>query len=96
MNQTICKAIEEQRVIEFHYDGLLRKVEPFCHGTSKRGKESLRGYQIGGASNSRNVPFWRLFTVAKMRGLSITNEHFTGSRPGYNPNDKDLTVHCNI
>jgi hypothetical protein len=96
MTSKICQAIQENRVIEFHYDGHYRKVEPYCHGTSKRGKESVRGYQVAGGSNSRSIPFWRLFTVAKVRDLSLTDETFQGNRPGYNPNDKHLRVHCNI
>ena len=72
-------------MIEFHYDGYHRKVEPYCHGTSKRGKESVRGYQVAGGSNSRSIPFWRLFTVAKIGDLSLTDETFQGNRPGYNP-----------
>jgi hypothetical protein len=96
MTSKICQAIQENRVIEFHYDGHHRKVEPYCHGTSKRGKESVRGYQVAGGSNSRSIPFWRLFTVAKIGNLSLTDETFQGNRPAYNPNDKDLRVHCNI
>ncbi|SER27710.1 hypothetical protein SAMN04489841_3515 [Natrinema salaciae] len=97
MSEIICKAIREQKVLEFTYDGHHRKVEPYCHGQSKKGKESLRGYQIAGGSNSRRVPFWRLFTVAKMGNLTLTDETFNGNRPHYNPNDKDLSpIHCNI
>lgn len=96
MTSKICQAIQENRVIEFYYDGHYRKVESYCHGTSKRGKESVRGYQVAGGSNSRNIPFWRLFTIAKIGDLSLTDETFQGNRPAYNPNDKDLRVHCNI
>ena len=96
MTSKICQAIQENRVIEFRYDGHYRKVEPYCHGTSKRGQESIRGYQVAGGSNSRSIPFWRLFTVAKIGDLDLTDETFQGNRPAYNPNDKDLRVHCNI
>lgn len=51
MSDIICKAIQEQKVLEFTYDGHHRKVEPYCHGRSKKGKESLRGYQIAGGSS---------------------------------------------
>lgn len=97
MSSLICQAIQEQRLIEFHYDGHYRKVEPYCHGQSKKGKDALRGYQVAGGSNSRSVPFWRLFTIAKMSDLVLTDESFTGNRPQYNPNDKALApIHCNI
>jgi len=97
MNSLICKAIEGKKIIEFTYDGHYRKVEPYCHGRSSKNKESLRAYQIAGGSNSRSVPFWRLFSVKKMRDTTLTNETFTPNRPQYNPNDRDLSpIHCNI
>lgn len=97
MSSIICQAIQEQRVIEFQYDGHYRKVEPYCHGRSKKGTDSLRGYQVAGGSNSRSVPFWRLFTIAKMRNLTLTDETFNGNRAHYNPDDKDLSpIHCNV
>ena len=97
MSSPICEAIQKNRVIEFRYDGHYRKVEPYCHGRSKKGKDSIRGYQIAGGSNSRRIPFWRLFTITKMGNPTLTNETFDGDRPRYNPNDKDLNpIHCNI
>ena len=97
MSSRICEAVQEKKVIEFHYDGQYRNVEPYCHGRSKKGKESIRGYQIAGGSNSRRIPFWRLFTVAKMGDPTLTDETFVGNRPLYNPNDRDLApIHCNV
>ncbi|WP_181685368.1 hypothetical protein [Halorhabdus salina] len=97
MSGKICTAIDQQKVLEFTYDGLLRRVEPHCHGQSQKGKESLRAYQIGGRSQSREIPYWRLFTVAKMSNLRVSDENFSGTRPGYNPNDKDLSpIHCRL
>lgn len=96
MNNQICTAIENNQVIEFHYDGHYRKVEPYCHGWTARNKETVRGYQIDGGSNSRRTPFWRLFTIQKMGGLTLTDEAFLGDRPLYNPDDDHLRVHCNI
>lgn len=97
MNQKICQAIRERQILEFTYDGLLRQVEPHCHGRSQQNKESLRAYQVGGASQSGRIPHWRLFTVSKANGLTLSNERFSGTRSGYNPNDKGMiSICCNL
>lgn len=95
MNLTLCDAIRSRKVIEFHFDGGVRTVEPFCHGVSTAGNEVLRGYQTAGYSSSGRLPEWRLFTVSKISGLVVTGDRFQGSRPGYNPNDSAMNqIHC--
>ena len=90
MNATLCKAIQQKRVIRFLYDGDLRVVEPFCHGVSTAGHEVLRGYQMRGQSESHELG-WKLFTVSEMSGLTITDETFNGVRKFYRPNDQAMT-----
>lgn len=95
MNQTICRAISERRVVQFEYDGGTRVVEPHCHGVSKTGKEVLRGYQVAGYSDSGNPIGWKLFSVQRMSGVTILDTEFPEDRPDYNPHDSAMTqVHC--
>jgi hypothetical protein len=94
MNSQICQAIREMRVIEFYYDGGVRTVEPFCHGVSTAGNEVLRGCQVGGYSRSGDLPRWRLFNVAEIRRLTVTEEAFTGKRPGYRARDSAMGRVC--
>lgn len=97
MDTRICDAIRTLAVIEFHYDGRLRIVEPHCHGTSRAGKEVLRGYQVAGESSSGKTLGWRLFEVDKITGLSATGESFSDPRPGYNPEDSHMiSIHCRL
>lgn len=97
MNQTMCEAINSRQVIRFNYKGGLRTVEPFCHGMSTAGNEVLRGYQTGGYSESGEPVEWKLFRVSEMSNLEMTDEHFSGIRPGYNPHDSAMTtVHCHV
>jgi hypothetical protein len=97
MNAKICEAIDSQRILKFRYKGHKRVVEPFCHGRSQKGKETLRAYQVKGGSTSGRVPDWKFFTVAKMQGIEIKDEEFEGNRPRYNPNDKDMrSMCCNV
>ncbi|WP_414837127.1 WYL domain-containing protein [Candidatus Nanohalococcus occultus] len=93
----ICSAIEKQKKLRFEYRGHERKVEPFCYGTSKKGKETLRAYQTEGGSVSGSVPDWKFFTVGKMSGLEVLDEKFRNNRSLYNPNDRDMKhIFCNV
>jgi predicted DNA-binding transcriptional regulator YafY len=97
MNSTICSAIRSRRVVQFDYDGGLRTAEPFCHGASMDGHDLLRAYQTGGYSESGNSVGWRLFRVDRMNNLNITDESFSGNRPGYNPDDGAMVrVYCRL
>lgn len=39
---------------------------------------ALRGYRIGGSTSSRRLPSLRLFTIARMRELVVTDEVRSG------------------
>ncbi|QHT59871.1 WYL domain-containing protein [Paenibacillus lycopersici] len=90
MNIIVFKAIQERHVIEFHYEGRKRVVEPFCYGISSAGHDILRGFQIRGLSQSGKLG-WRLFRLDRMNFINSLDEHFEGIRKDYNPNDPDMT-----
>lgn len=93
----ICEAITQRSVIRFDYSGGSRDVEPFCHGTSRTGNELLRGYQVGGYSESGNPIGWKIFSVEQMGQIKILEKTFSGSRPQYNPNDSVMAmIHCRV
>ena len=92
---TICAAIRSRRIIEFYYHGGYRTVEPFCLGVVLSGgadNESLLCYQIGGFSELREVVGWKLYRASEMEDIEVSNEQFSGDRPGYDPNDVDMAV----
>lgn len=96
MDQRICAAIEFKHYLLFDYDGLPRQIEPHAHGTSSKGKESVRGFQIGGQSLS-GVLGWRLWDVAKMKSFSVSQSTFAASRPDYVRGDSHMhPVHCEL
>ena len=97
MNSTICAAIAARQLLQFHYTGGLRTVEPYRHGRSTAGHEVLRAYQVSGFSSSRQATGWKLFDVAKMADLRPTPETFSHNRPGYQPKDRAmLVVYCQL
>lgn len=88
MDTDICDAIENQFVIEFHYDGEVRVVEPHCYGVSSKGNEIIRGYQIGGHSSSGKMG-WKLYDISKTEAIITTETKFE-VRSDYKRGDKGM------
>ena len=91
MLQIITNAINNQQVLSLTYDGHHRVVEPHAVGTSQKGNDVLRCYQIAG-THSTGGHDWNLFTVTKMENLALTGQSFVGTRPGYSRGDKGMTT----
>jgi hypothetical protein len=87
----ICEAIARLRLLTFDYGGHARVVQPYCHGFSSTGAETLRAIEL----NGRGRPFGKLWTVAKIENLRLTTDPFAPDDPDYNPNDSAMTqIHC--
>ena len=90
MNSTLMQAIQSKTVIKINYrdETGSRLLEPFCYGMGGSNNELLRAWEISGFSNHPDdVPNWRLFIVEDISSIELTDNHFTGVRPSYNPND---------
>ncbi len=72
-------AIENRRMVRFHYHGKDRLVEPHDHGILK-GSVQLLSWQVAGSS-SRPLPTWLLTKVDEMADLVLQNQTFPGGRP---------------
>jgi hypothetical protein len=84
MEILLATAITERLVIQFYYKGHLRVVEPFTFGILKNGKLALSGYRIGGHSNSKELPNWRLYFIQDISQMQLTDTGASSSRTGYN------------
>jgi len=92
----VCEAIGSQRLLEFDYGGYHRIVQPYCHGFTRKGAESVRAVQVN-ASGSGGRGFGKLWTVAKMQNLRVAVEAFDADDPDYNPNDTAMSeIHCRV
>lgn len=95
----ICRAIDERKIIEFRYGDKLRVVEPYVCGKSAVQKYIFRGFQTGGQSSSKKLG-WRLFEVANISDLEITETEFSGyggDRRLYNPKDPAMKeIFCRL
>jgi hypothetical protein len=93
----ICKAIRTLVVLEFDYNRRHRIVQPYLHGTSTPGRESLRAIQVGGQSRSRSFGSGKLWDVALIQKLRLTTTSFVPDDPDYNPNDSAFAdIHCRV
>jgi hypothetical protein len=91
-----CEAIERRSLLEFHYKGHLRIVQPYCFGVSMRDNDVLRAVQVRGSSSSK-LGIGKLWTVDEMLAPRILDETFTPSDPSYNPNDTAMKrIYCRI
>lgn len=89
----VCRAIRELRVLEFEYYGKRRVVEPYCHGVTAKGAESLRAVQVGG--QGPGFGFGKMWTLEKMSDLHLTERRFVPDDPHYNPDDSAMVrIHC--
>ncbi|HXU02955.1 MAG TPA: hypothetical protein VN903_18440 [Polyangia bacterium] len=87
----ICEAIAAQRLLTFDYLGFRRIVQPYCHGFTNTGEETLRAIEI----NGRGRPFGKLWTVTKMANLQLADDNFAPNDPNYNPADSAMAeIHC--
>jgi hypothetical protein len=93
----ICEAIRKRTLLEFEYKGLRRVVQPYCHGISTRGMESLRAVQVRGSSSSGRFGQGKFWTVSEIVNPRLLDETFVPDDPGYNPNDSGMKyIHCRI
>lgn len=96
MNQTICRAIQEQMVLDPRYHGYSRLVERHAYGRDKNRDEILRCYQVSGGSESGERMGWKLLKIEEMFSLSATSREF-GARAEYRRNDKAMEyIFCQI
>jgi hypothetical protein len=92
----ICKAIRTRCLLEFDYHGHHRVAAPYCHGVSSHGVEVMRAVQIRGTSSS-GLGFGKLWIVAELVALRLSEEHFEPDDPHYNPEDRGMReIHCRI
>ena len=93
LDPNICEAIARCFLLAFEYNGVHRVVQPYCHGFTRSGRETLRAIEVG----ARGRAFGKLWTVAKMERLRLTAEHFIPDDPDYNANDSAMIeIHCSV
>ena len=91
IQRSLCEAINNHQIVQFYYEGHLRIVEPHLVREKTSGNICLSAWQVGGYSESDRQPPWRNYVLDNITQLALTNDKFSGSRPGYNPNDRTMS-----
>lgn len=90
MNQSICQAISEKRLLSLSYHWGHRVVEPHAYGLNDNGHELLRVYQVSGASDSGKPSGWKLLRLDEVANIQLLDDFFHEPRQGYKRGDKAL------
>ncbi len=98
----LISAMKSDSLVEFKYDGKIRKVEPYLIGELysihqnhfEEGIYALRAWFVSGYSSQpvdrKQGDRWRVYHLEKMSELVILDETNRLVRPFYNPDDKDF------
>ena len=97
MNSIYCDYIKNKNIIKFIYEGHLRIVEIYRHGTTLKDNEVISCYQIRGTSNS-GILGWKPFLNERIQGEITIESSYTNIRKGYNKKtDRYMNIiHCDI
>lgn len=84
VQDTICQAIREKKLLQFSYEDTTRVVEPHQLGDNKLNNLALSAYWVRGYSESQETTTrWREYLVEQMSAVVVLDEQFDGARPDY-------------
>jgi predicted DNA-binding transcriptional regulator YafY len=87
--QEVYRALENNKLLSFHYDEQLRIIEPHSFGITAKGDLAVRGFQVSGES-SQPLPGWRMFRLDKFEHARPLATDSQAPRPDFKSNDKHL------
>jgi hypothetical protein len=98
MNQSICDAIRNRKVLRLVYGWGHRIVEPHAYGINEKDHELLRCFQTSGESKSNEPIGWKIFRVDEINQLSALDQSFASARPGYKRGDPAMSqqIYCQL
>jgi hypothetical protein len=80
IEQALCEAIRDRRIISFTLEGHHRIAEPHDYGLIDD-RRRLFFFQLGGGSRSGRPSGWRWAELAKIADLKLLDDRFAGPRP---------------
>ncbi|HEX4970793.1 MAG TPA: hypothetical protein VFV69_07020 [Steroidobacteraceae bacterium] len=95
MQDVICQAIREKRLLELHYDGQTCRVAPHIYGIDAAGDELLSCYQVWGATDGMPAR-WRSFRLAEVSQLTLTTKRFAPRPEHQRGNGAVARVFCQV
>lgn len=95
MQDMICQAIREKRLLELQYEGQARRVAPHVYGIDSAGDELLSCYEVWGGSDGAPAG-WRSLRLAQISELTLTTKRFA-PRPEHQRSEGAIArVFCQV
>jgi hypothetical protein len=95
MQDLICQAIREKRLLELHYHGHARRVAPHIYGIDAAGDELLSCYEVWGGTDGESAG-WRSLRLAEVSHLNLTSKRFA-PRPEHQRSEGAIArVYCQV
>lgn len=95
MQDEICQAIREKRLLELQYEGHTRRVAPHIYGIDAAGEELLTCYEVWGGTDGEPAG-WRSLRLTDISQLKLTSKRFA-PRPEHQRSNVDIArVFCQV
>jgi hypothetical protein len=95
MQDVICQAIKEKRLLELLHDGHARRVAPHIYGIDAAGNEMLSCYEVWGGTEGAAAG-WKSLQLAEISQLKLTSKRFA-PRPEHQRADGAIArVYCQV
>ena len=95
MQDVICQAIREKRLLELNYDGQALRVAPHVYGIDAAGEELLNCYQVWGGTDGEPAG-WKSFKITEISQVRLTSKRFA-PRPEHQRRDDPIArVYCQV
>jgi hypothetical protein len=95
MQDVICQAIREKRLLELHYNGQTLRVAPHIYGIDAAGEELLNCYQVWGGADGEPAR-WRWLRLSAISQLELTSKRFA-PRPEHQRSEGAIArVFCHV
>jgi len=84
MQDVICQAIREKRLLTVLYKNLERVVEPYLPFATKAGDLVLHSWQVEGEYEKTPPPDWCDMRLSDISSITLLNRTFEQPHPKYN------------
>jgi hypothetical protein len=95
MQDVICQAIREKRLLELHYDGQTYRVAPHIYGIDAAGDELLSCYHVWGGTDGEPAG-WKSFRLVEVSHLALTTKRFAPRPEHQRDNGAIARVFCQV
>lgn len=95
MQDVICQAIREKRLLEFQHEGQARRVAPHIYGIDAAGEEMLSCYQVWGGSDGEPAG-WLSLRLAEISHLKLTSKRFAPRLEHQRREGSIARVYCQV